>query len=272
MERKPVNERDFVQSIERGFAVLNAFDEQHPRMAMPEVAQRTGLSRPATRRILLTLQELGYLANAGGAWFLTPLVLTLAQRYSASHSMIEWAQPLLLRLAEETQESASLATLVGTEVVYVARVQVRRILSNTVDVGSRMPTTATSTGRVLMAWREPDFLAKVIAEQGMPRLTAHTVTDPVRLADILHEVRQQGYCMVESELEMGLLAASVPVRDASGEVTAAIAYSTSLGRFTREHVETKVIPLMLDIAGELSRLLGHGSADKTPRPERDGFY
>lgn len=272
MQPGPVNERDFVQSIERGFAVLMAFDEEHPRMSMPEVAQRSGLSKPATRRILLTLQALGYVASSGGRWFLTPLVLTLAQRYSASHSLVELAQPLLLRLAEETQESASLATLVGTEVVYIARVQVRRILSMNVDVGSRMPTTATSTGRVLMAWCEPDFVAKVIAEQGMPRFTERTITDPVRLSDILHEVRHQGFCTVESELEMGLLSASVPVRDASGEVIAAIAYSTSLGRFTREHVESKVIPLMLGIAGELSRLLGYGSAERRPRPGRDGFY
>ncbi|MEU1183947.1 IclR family transcriptional regulator C-terminal domain-containing protein [Streptomyces sp. NPDC005820] len=259
-----INERDFVQSIERGFAVLMAFDEEHPRMSMAEVAQQTGLSRPATRRILLTLQALGYVAGSDGSWFLTPRVLVLAQRYSASHSLVELAQPLLLRLAEETQESASLAALVGTEVVYIARVQVRRILSMNIDVGSRMPTTATSTGRVLMAWRDPDFVERVIAEQGMPRFTEYTVTDPVRLSDILQQVRQQGFCSVESELELGLLSASVPVRDGSGEVVSAIAYSTSLGRLTREHVESEVIPRMLDVSDELSRLLAYDSTDKRP--------
>lgn len=262
-------DRDIIRSIERGFAVLLAFDEELARPTLAELAAATGLSRPAVRRILLTLQRLGYVDTSGGRWFLTPRVLSIGQHYSAGQAMINFAQPLLLRLAEETQESASLATLDGTEVVYIARVQVRRILNMNLDVGARMPTTATSTGRVLMAWRDASFIQRVIEEQGMPRFTEHTITDPLRLVDVLSDVRRRGWCMVQSELEMGLLTASVPVRDITGDVVAAIAYSTSLGRLSPEEVEGDVIPVMLDAAHELSRQLGHSPMKQAPVSRND---
>jgi len=271
-EAEAEGDRDHIQSIERGFAVLLAFDEERSRPTLSELAGATGYSRAAVRRILLTLQRLGYVGTSGGRWFLTPRVLTIGQHYSAGQAMIELAQPLLLRLAEKTQESASLAVLDGTEVVYVARVQVRKILNMNLDVGARMPTAATSTGRVLMAWRSASFVQQVLDEQGLPRFTEHTITDPVRLFDALHEVRRRGWCMVQSELELGLLSLSVPVRDATGEVVAAIAYSTSTGRLTPGQVEEQVLPVMLEAAAELSSQLGQGLARKPARPERDGFY
>ncbi|MGH3585059.1 MAG: helix-turn-helix domain-containing protein, partial [Pseudonocardia sp.] len=129
------SERDYIQSIERGFAVLLAFDADRPNPSLAELATATGLSRPAVRRILLTLQRLGYVRGEGPRWRLTPRVLSIGQHYSGSHAMIEIAQPHLLALAEGTQESASLAALDGTEVVYVARVPVRRIMSINVSIG-----------------------------------------------------------------------------------------------------------------------------------------
>ncbi|MEV6283991.1 IclR family transcriptional regulator C-terminal domain-containing protein [Kribbella sp. NPDC051770] len=265
-------DRDFVQSIERGFAVLLAFDADLPNPTLAEIATRTGYSRPAVRRILLTLQRLGYVAGAGPRWSLTPKVLTIGQHYAATHGIVEVAQPHLLRLAEATQESASLAQLDGTDVVYVARVQVRRILSIAVDVGSRVPAYATSMGRVLTAWAPPAVVEAVI-EAGLPRRAERTITDPVRFRDALHDVRRLGYAVAESELEDGLLSAAVPVVDQGGEVMAALAYSSTLGRTTPERLVAEVVPLMLDAAKAIGRDLAAVRTTRTLAPsERDGFF
>lgn len=266
-------ERDFVQSIERGFAVLLAFDADLPNASSAEVAAVTGLSRPAVRRILLTLQRLGYVVNVGGRWSLTPRVLTIGQHFAATHGVVETAQPHLLQLAEATHESASLAQLDGTDVVYVARVQVRRVMSISIDVGSRVPAHATSMGRVLLAWAESGVVDQVLAA-GLPKLTPHTITDPIALRDSLHQVRRLGYAVVESELEEGLLSASVPVRGPQGGVVAALAYSTSVGRRSRAQVIGEVIPQMLGAAariGEDLLLLGRSGSQRLPGT-RDGFY
>lgn len=273
MSESTGNDRDFIQSIERGFAVLLAFDADMPNPTLSDLAARTGFSRPAVRRILLTLQRLGYVVGAGPRWSLTPRVLTIGQHYAASHGIVEIAQPHLLHLAEATQESASLAQFDGTDVVYVARIQVRRVLSISVDVGSHVPAHATSMGRVLTAWASPDVVEAVI-DAGLPRLAERTITDPVAFRDALHEVRRLGYAVVESELEDGLLSASVPVRDPQGEVLAALAYSSTLGRMTVDRIVSEVVPLMLEAAEAISSDLAVLRIRPMPLSpaRRDGFY
>ena len=167
------SDRDYIQSIERGFAVLLAFDAQRPNPTLAELATEAGLSRPAVRRILLTLQKLGYVAGSGGRWSLTPRVLSIGQHYSESHALIEAAMPRLLEVAEKTQESASLGVLDGADVVYAARVPVRRIMSINVSVGTRVPAYATSMGRALLAWAPADVVERVVAESTFEIGRAH---------------------------------------------------------------------------------------------------
>ncbi|MDQ0379759.1 IclR family transcriptional regulator domain-containing protein [Amycolatopsis thermophila] len=250
------NPRDLIQSLERGFAVLQAFDADRPNPTLAELAGATKLSRPAVRRILLTLQHLGYVRGGNGRWSLTPRVLSIGQHYSASHGMIELAQPHLLRLAEQTGESASLAALDGNEVVYVARVPVRRIMSINVSIGTRVPAHSTSMGRVLLAWAPDDVVDEVIAA-GLPRHTEHTITDPEEFRRHLRDVRSQGYSVVSEELEKGLLSAAAPVRDSSGAVVAALASSTSSGRSTVEQLRADVVPLLVRTADRISADYGH---------------
>lgn len=267
-------ERDFIQSIERGFAVLLAFDADLPNPSLAELAERTQLSRPAVRRILLTLQRLGYVAGSGGRWSLTPRVLTIGQHYAATHGIVEIAQPHLLRIAEITGESASLAQLDGIDVVYVARVHARRVLSLTVDIGTRLPAHATSMGRVLSAFAPADTVTRIIDEGGLPALTSRTITDPIQFRDALHDVRRVGHAIVDSELEDGFLSAAVPVRDARGRVEAALAYSTSRGRHTPEEIERDVVPVLLEVADAISRdlqLVQPRMRALAPAP-RDGFF
>jgi IclR family pca regulon transcriptional regulator len=250
------DERDFIQSIERGFAVLLAFDEERATPNLAELAAATGLSRPAVRRILLTLQRLGYVRATGSRWALTPRVLSIGQHYSASNAMIEIAHPHLLDLSVRTGESASLAALDGRDAVYVARVPVRRIMSINVSIGTRIPAFATSMGRVLLAWA-PDAVVDEILAGDLPALTPHTVTDPGALRDVLRQVRADGWSIVAEELEVGLLSVSVPVRDRTGEVVAALASSTSVGRSSVEAIRSDVVPLLVDVAERLSADLGH---------------
>jgi IclR family pca regulon transcriptional regulator len=260
------DERDFIQSIERGFAVLLAFDEDRVSPNLAELAAVTGLSRPAVRRILLTLQRLGYVRAAGSRWSLTPRVLSIGQHYSASNAMIEIAQPHLLELSAKTGESASLAELDGRDAVYVARVPVRRIMSINVSIGTRIPAFATSMGRVLLAWA-PDVVVEEIIAGGLPALTRHTVTDVEAFRAVLRQVRSDGWSIVAEELEIGLLSVSAPVRDRSGEVVAALASSTSVGRSSVEAIRSDVVPLLLDAAERISADLGHKSSAR-----REGFH
>lgn len=257
-------DRDHVQSLERGLSVLLAFDAERPRPTLAELAQVTGFSRPAVRRFLLTLERLGYVRSAGGRWALTPRVLSIGQHYTASDALIELAQPHLLRLADQTQESASLATLDGTEVVYLARVPVRRIMSINVSVGMRVPAYATSMGRTLLAWAPPDQVDGVLASRPPVAVTPRTVTDPAALHDGLRVVREQGWSIVCEELEMGLLSASAPVRDRSGTVVAALASSTSTGRSSVEELERDVVPLLVDTAERISAELGWPGRTRSP--------
>lgn len=267
-------DRDFIQSIERGFAVLLAFDEQRPAPNLAELAGVTGFSRPAVRRILLTLQRLGYVENHGQRWSLTPRVLSIGQHYSASHAMTDIAQPRLVELAEKTSESASLATLDRDEVVYIARVAVRRIMSINVSPGTRVPAHATSMGRVLLAWQPPQRVERYLTGTGLQARTPHTVTDPEQFRSALTRVRRQGWSLVSEELEEGLISVSAPVRDHTGSVVAALASSTSTGRSTPGHLEKQIVPLVLTTADRISADLGYRgptAAEASP-PARDGFF
>lgn len=254
------NDRDFIRSIERGFTVLAAFDGHRPHPTLTEVADATELSRPAVRRILLTLQRLGYVEGDGGRWRLTPRVLSLGRHFSASHTLTEAAQPHLLDLAERTGESASLGVLDGTDVVYAARVPVRRIMSINVSVGTRVPAYATSMGRALLAWESPAAVDRVIAGSDFAPLGPATLTDPDALRGALESVREHGYSLTSDELERGLITLAAPVRDSSGVSVGALASSTSTGRASVEEFRSQVAPLITESASRLSTQMGFTGA------------
>ena len=185
------------------------------RLWRPSHATSTGGATPIGTHAIST--QWRDVEGAAGRWELTPRVLTIGQHYAATHGVVEITQPHLLRIAELTGESASFAQLDGIDVVYVARVHARRVLSHNVDIGTRLPVHATSMGRVLAAFAPADTVDRIIDEGGLPALTPHTVTDPIAFRDILHDVRVQGWALVDGELEEGFLSAAVPVRDGRGD-------------------------------------------------------
>ncbi|HEX2103710.1 MAG TPA: IclR family transcriptional regulator C-terminal domain-containing protein [Solirubrobacteraceae bacterium] len=239
-----------MQSLERGLAVIRAFDAEHRHLTLSEVARATGLTRAAARRFLLTLVELGYVHVDGGRFSLRPRVLELGFAYLSSLSLPEVAQPYMEELVATINESSSISVLDDTDIVYVARVPTRRIMSITLAVGTRLPAYATSMGRVLLAALPDAELEERLARIEIRPLTKRTVTDRDALRRVLEVVRRQGYAVVDQELEEGLRSGAVPIRDASGAVVAALNVSVHASRTSMQALRTEFLrPALRAAAG-----------------------
>ena len=212
----------FVQSLARGLAVIRAFDAEHQEMTLSEVASRTELTRATARRFLHTLVELGYMRTDGRLFALTPLVLQLGFAYLSGQRLPELAQPFLEDLSRREGESTSLAVLDGTDIVYLARIHTRRIISVGISPGTRFPAHATSMGRVLLAALTAAELDAYFAAASLAPLTPRTLTSREAIEAELARIRAQGYAVVDQELEVGLRSVAVPVLGADGRTVAAI--------------------------------------------------
>jgi IclR family pca regulon transcriptional regulator len=249
---------DFVGALARGLSVIRAFDiGRRETQTLADIARTTALPRATVRRSLLTLQALGYVASDGKHFRLTPRILSLGYAYLASTPLTRVLQPALERVSEVTHESCSASTLDGAEIVYVARAATKRIMSVGLSVGSRLPAYCTSMGRVLLA-AEPPEAARMILEGGpRPALTRHTITDLDALMQVLQATRRDGFCLVDEELEIGLRSIGVPVRNATGQVVAAINVSAQAGRVSAGDLVTSILPVLQDAAESVrSSLVG----------------
>ena len=244
---------DTVQSLARGLAVIRAFDADHPELTLSEVARRADITRAAAGRFLRTLEELGYIRGSAGAgigrtFALTPRVLELGFSYLSALSIPEIVQPHLERLSREVDESVSAAVLDGSDIVYVARVPTRRIMSVRITIGTRFPAFATSMGRVLLAGMADAARDALLEAAALPALTERTVTDAGALRAELDRVRAEGWALVDGELEPGLRSVAVPLHDRRGEVVAAVNVSTSATRDSVEHVLERHLPVLRETA------------------------
>jgi IclR family pca regulon transcriptional regulator len=238
----------FVQSLERGLAVIRAFGEERPELTLSEVAQHTGLTRAAARRFLLTLADLGYVHADGRRFSLSPRVLELGYAYLSSLSLPEIAEPHLERLAAEVRESSSVSVLDGDDIVYVARVPTSRIMRVAINVGTRFPAHATSMGRVQLAALPEPELGAYLDRADLRALTARTLTDPAKLRAELDRIRAQGWALVDQELEEGLRSVAAPIRDRAGRVVAAVNVSAHASRASRDAVRRVLLPPLLATA------------------------
>jgi IclR family pca regulon transcriptional regulator len=234
--------RDYVQSLARGLAVLGAFDHKHARMNLAEIATRCGMSRAAARRLVLTLQHLGYVRELGKGWVLGPRVLELGFGYLGSLDLPELAQPHLEALAHDVRQSCSMAVLDGQSIVYVVRVPGPRLMSVTLGVGARLPAFCASMGRVLVAGLAVPEREGWLARCEPERLTPHTIVDKGRLRRVLDGVERDGHAFVEQELELGLCSIAVPVRDRDGKVATAINISMAYHDDVAKHAHKVLLP------------------------------
>jgi IclR family pca regulon transcriptional regulator len=242
---------DFVQSLERGLAVIRAFDHANPELTLSEVAVRTGVTRAVARRFLLTLASLGYVRNDGRFFSLTARVLELGYAYLSSLSLPEVAESHLEALVAEVNESSSVSVLDGHDVVYVARVPVSRIMTVSISVGTRFPAYATSMGRVMLAGLPPDELETYLDEVSLSALTARTVTTVAALRTEIGKVRSQGWSLVNQELEEGLRALAAPIHDRTGRVVAAVNVSAHASRTSLEAMRRDLLPALLKAASRI---------------------
>ncbi|HEX2175292.1 MAG TPA: IclR family transcriptional regulator C-terminal domain-containing protein [Nocardioidaceae bacterium] len=243
---------DFIESIARGFDVVKSFDPHRPVMTLSEVATAASLARPTARRILRTLESLGYVRASGGGFTLTPRVLELGLTYVQAMGMWEVARGHLEGLVARTHESSSIAQLDGSDIVYVARVAVPKIITLAVQIGTRFPAPPTSLGKVLLAGLDADGLDGALAQPSRAGVVARWQPDRAELDTALREVRARGWALTDEQLASGIRSIAAPVRDGDGRVVAAMNVTVHAAETSVHTLTEQYLPLLLQTAGALS--------------------
>jgi IclR family pca regulon transcriptional regulator len=253
---------DFIEAIARGLDVIRAFGPGQPVMSLAGVAAASGLPRPTARRILLTLEQLGYVRQAGVApgqqvpsssgYELTPRVLDLGMSYVLSRGLWEIARPHMEALVARTRESTSIAQLDGSDIVYVARVAVPKIVTLSVTIGTRFPAMQTSLGKVLLSALPAADAERVLAEPSRSGITPPWQPDAAERAAALREVRARGWALSDEQLAPGIRSVAVPLRDGDGRVIAALNVNSHAAETPLDVLIGKHLPLLLQAAGSIS--------------------
>lgn len=254
-DASPPSQRDLVAGLEKGLAVIEAFDQERPRLSITEVAEHTGLTRAAARRYLITLTYLGYLRQDRKQFALTPKVLRLGQSYLHSSRLPRVIQPQLQRLANAFRESAAAGVRDGDEVIAVAAASSGTVVSATLQPGIRLPAYCTSNGRVLLAACPDPELDAWLSRQTLAPLTPHTITHRERLRLEVLKARANGYAAVDQELELGLRTIAVPLMNFRGETVAAMNVSAHASRMRMDQLVEQCLPALLHAQAELRTLL-----------------
>jgi IclR family transcriptional regulator, pca regulon regulatory protein len=260
---------DFIEALARGLDVIRAFQPGQPAMSLAKVASAAGLARPTARRILLTLEQMGYvravepLEQMGDVravdrkpvdrkYELTPRVLELGMSYVLSRNLWEVARPHMERLVARTHESSSIAQLDGSDIVYVARVAVPKIVALAVTIGTRFPAMQTSLGKVLLAALSPEEAERVLGEPSRSRIPPRVAFSGEERAARLREVRARGWALTDEELAAGIRSVAAPLRDGEGRVIASLNVNTHAAETPIEVLTGEYLPLLLQTAGAIS--------------------
>ncbi|MEV2242717.1 MULTISPECIES: IclR family transcriptional regulator C-terminal domain-containing protein [unclassified Micromonospora] len=241
----------YVQSLERGLAVIRVFDAANPELTLSEVAHAAGMTRASARRFLLTFVALGYVQTDGRRFRLTPRILDLGYAYMSNVGLSDLSQPHLEWLVKEVRESSSVCVLDGDDIVYIARVPTTRIMTVSISVGTRFPAYLTSVGRVLLAHLPEQEIALHLQRAPYDRPTSHTIASATMLHQELNRIRSQGYAIVDQELEEGLRSVAAPIRNHSGDVIAAINIPVHAGRNTVSSIRRDLVPPLLAAASRI---------------------
>ncbi|WP_077034659.1 IclR family transcriptional regulator C-terminal domain-containing protein [Pelomonas sp. KK5] len=247
--------RDLVAGLEKGLAVIAAFDQERPRLTISEVAARTGLTRAAARRYLLTLTHLGFVSQDRKMFSLTAKVLRLGQSYLHSARLPRIVEPELQKLAYTLKEASIAGVLDGDDVICIAATTAGRVVGPAPQPGTRVPAYASGLGRVLLAAMPQAELETFIARQDFAPLTAHSITEPERLRQEIARTRAQGYACIDQELEVGLRTLAVPLRNYRGEVVSAMNVLVHSSRMSIEQMVEQCLPSMLHTQAHLRMLL-----------------
>lgn len=242
---------DFMTSLARGIEVIRAFSDTKTGVNMSAISERTGLSRAVARRCLYTLSEMGYVRRDLDGYYLEPKILSLSQTYFSSTSLPALAQEHLDHVKESTGESCSLAILDEHETVYITRSAARRIMAVSLGIGSRLPAYCTSLGRVLLAALPPAELDNYFGTIKRKAFTERTRTTQRDLKAIIDKTREQGFTIVDQELEIGLRSLAVPVRNHNGVVVAAMNVGVQASRVSLSDLKRQTLPVLLSASEKL---------------------
>jgi IclR family pca regulon transcriptional regulator len=250
-----VRAKEGMAGLAKGLAIIEAFNASTTRMTVSDAAHLTELSRPAARRCLLTLVDLGYLGHDGKFFTPLPRMLRLGSAYLSTSSLTQIAQPLLASARDELQESISLAVLDEGYSVFIARAEAIRIVSTGVKLGGRLPAYCSATGRVLLSGFSEDEIRHHLDSVPMKQLTRRTLADTDLVLQAVKRAAQDGYAISNEELEIGMSAMAVPVRNRSGEIEAALSVSVFSGRVGLTTLAQTFLPVLLELASRLQRSL-----------------
>ncbi len=246
---------DFVLSLARGLQVIEAFHERPEGLTVSEASARTGLSRAAVRRLLITLERLGYAEHKDAYFRLTSRILRLGFSFISSSSLASLSLPILEQLSAHIHESCSVSLLDGAQIVYIARSAPKRVMTIDLGVGSRLPAYCTSMGRVLLAALPAADMAQRLARSEVKALTPKTICGRKKLVGAIRQVRNQGYALVDEELELGLRSIAVPVISQTGRVVAAMNSGVHAARVSSAELVKRILPALTDHARLLGQML-----------------
>lgn len=251
----PLQRRDWIAGLERGVALLEAFDEAHSRLTATEAGQRAGMTRTAARRFLLTWQQLGFIAGDGKMFWLTPRVLRLGKAYLESARLPRLVQPYLQRVAMGTAETAYLSVLDGDDVIYIARNGPNRNMNTGYVLGARAPAQVTASGMLLLALR-PDDVARAWLKQHVPQIyTPQTIASTELLWAEFQRIRANGWALLEQQLNLDTRGIAVPLRDRHGAVAGALSITMPIGQEKSEDAVARVLPLLRQAAQAMRDLI-----------------
>lgn len=254
----PLHRRDWIAGLEKGLGLLECFGEEHARLSVTQVAQLAGLARTAARRYLLTLVHLGYMSTDGKLYWLTPRVLRLSQAYLSSSRLARIAQPFLLRLAQGVGEGAYLSVMEGDNIVYIARqgssTDGGRLQQIGYMLGTLVPAHITAAGMIFLALR-PEGIEPWLERTELKTLTVHSVTDKTILRQRLLDVRLQGWAVSEQQIELHYRGLAVPVRDARGNLIAALSITMHMGKETADESVKRLLDVLTDTAASMRNLV-----------------
>lgn len=246
---------DFVLSLARGLNVIEAFEGHTEGLTCAEISQRTGLSRAAVRRLMITLEMLGYAESDGRVYRLSTRTMRLGFSYLSSSSLATLAQPILERIIDLVHESSSVGVLEGDQIVYIARATAKRVMSVGLSIGSRLPAYCTSMGRVLLSGLPEPELAAYLGRVELIAVTPKTITDKELLADVIRQVRVDGFALNDEELELGHRSIAVPVKNRQGQMLAGMNMGLHAARVSVAEMTHRLLPILREHAQMLGQLL-----------------
>ncbi|MFM7124681.1 MAG: IclR family transcriptional regulator C-terminal domain-containing protein [Actinomycetes bacterium] len=240
------SKKDFVEALARGLEVIRSFDRLHLKQTISQISERTLLARPTVLRLLITLEELGYVRELDNRYSLTPKVVDLGMAYISSLGLYGSAKPHMELLSKQVDQTVSLAELDGSDIVYTGRIEVPKIVSVGVTVGARLPSASTALGRVLLADLSPAELEKVLTIPTMSMFYPRTNFTVDELRPRLDRVRDQGWAESDEDLQYGVHAIAAPIRGELGTVIAAVGIGVHTSEVSKEVIRDKYLPLLLE--------------------------